>query len=354
MTKPDIFDLYTDYLITSFSYTTATGLSELVDGAVNHDQITRFLSQQDFTSKELWKVIKRTAREIEADDGVLIFDDTIQAKPHSKENELICWHFDHTVNRSVKGINLLNCLYYANETSLPVAFELVKKPIRFCDVKTQREKRMSEVTKNEQLRGMLKVCCQNQLKWRYALADSWFSSADNMKYIHQTLQKYFIFALKSNRLVALTSEDKAKGRFTRIDSIEWPEGPVQGWVKGLTFPVLFHRQIFTNKDGSTGTLYLISNELSATKTTLETIYQKRWKVEVFHKSIKSNTGMAKSPAKTVRTQSNHIFMSLYATARLEGLSMKQGLNKFAMKTRLYTKALQQAFKELKALRVSTA
>jgi hypothetical protein len=33
MKTPDIFDLYTDYLITSFSYTTATGLSGLVDNA---------------------------------------------------------------------------------------------------------------------------------------------------------------------------------------------------------------------------------------------------------------------------------------------------------------------------------
>jgi len=53
MNKPDIFDLYTDYLMTSFSDTTATGLSNLVDDAVSHDQITRFLSQQGFTSKEL-------------------------------------------------------------------------------------------------------------------------------------------------------------------------------------------------------------------------------------------------------------------------------------------------------------
>jgi hypothetical protein len=30
MKTPDIFDLYTDYLITSFSYTTATGLSGLM------------------------------------------------------------------------------------------------------------------------------------------------------------------------------------------------------------------------------------------------------------------------------------------------------------------------------------
>ncbi len=354
MNKADIFDLYTDYLITSFSYTTATGLSAILDDAVSHDQVTRFLSQKDLTSKELWKVIKKTAREIESEEGVLIFDDTIQEKPHSKENDLICWHYDHTVGRSVKGINLLNCLYYANEVSLPVAFELVKKPIKFCDIKTKKEKRKSTITKNEQLRDMLTVCCKNQLKWRYVLADSWFSSAENMQTIHHTLEKYFILALKSNRLVALTKEDKAKGHFTRIDTIQWSERPVQGWVKGLTFPVLFHRQLFTNKDGSTGTLYLISNDINASKDTLETIYQKRWKVEVFHKSIKSNTSMAKSPARTVRTQSNHIFMSLYATARLEGLSVKKGLNKFALKAKLYIKATQMAFEQLQILRSETA
>jgi hypothetical protein len=325
-----------------------------VDNAISHDKITRFLSQQDFTSKELWKVMKKTVREIESDEGVLIFDDTIQEKPHSKENDLICWHYDHCVNRSVKGINLLNCLYYSKEVSLPVAFELVKKPTRFCDLKTRREKRKSEVTKNEHLRDMLTICCKNQLKWRYALADSWFSSAENMKYIHKTLEKFFIFALKSNRLVALTKEDKAKGCYTRIDSIQWSETPVQGGVKGLDFPVLFHRQVFTNKDGSTGTLYLISNDLKLTKTTFETIYQKRWKVEVFHKSIKSNTSMAKSPARTVRTQSNPIFMSLYATARLEMLSIQQGLNKFALKSKLYMNAIQHAFKQLQDLKSVTA
>jgi hypothetical protein len=148
-----------------------------------------------------------------------------------------------------------------------------------------------------------------------------------MKHGRNTL----FFTLKSNRLIALTKDNKAKGRYIRIDSIQWSEEPVQGWVKGLDFPVLFHRQVFTNKDGSTGLLYLISNDVDATKTTLEAIYQKRGKVEVFHKSIKSNTSMAKSPARTVRTQSNHIFMSLYATARLEMLSLQQGVNKFAFK-----------------------
>ena len=34
------FDLYTDYLLSTFGETTATGLSAMVEGAVSHDQIT--------------------------------------------------------------------------------------------------------------------------------------------------------------------------------------------------------------------------------------------------------------------------------------------------------------------------
>ena len=53
-------------------------------------------------------------RDIEQDDGVLIFDDTIQEKPYTDENDLICWHYDHSQSRTVKGINLLNCVYHAS------------------------------------------------------------------------------------------------------------------------------------------------------------------------------------------------------------------------------------------------
>jgi len=38
-------------------------------------------------------------------------------------------------------------------------------------------------------------------------------------------------------------------------------------------------------------------------------------------------------------------MSLYATARLEILSIQQGLNKVALKSKLYINAIRQAFDE---------
>lgn len=114
-----LLDLYSDYLISSFSYTTAAGLSEALEGAISHDKITRFLSLEEYDSEALWKLVKPTARNIEGDDGLLIFDDTIEEKPYTDENEPITYHFDHTFGRNVKGVNILSCLYHSQGGNYP-------------------------------------------------------------------------------------------------------------------------------------------------------------------------------------------------------------------------------------------
>jgi hypothetical protein len=350
-----ILELYSDYLISSFSYTTATGLSAALGGQISHDTVTRLLSGDELDSKQLWLLTKPMIRRYECDDGVIVFDDTIVEKPHTKESELICWHHDHTKNRSVKGINLLNCFYKTGEASFPLGFDLVKKPIEFCDIKTKKRKRKSTTSKNEMLRARLLVCQRNQIKYRYVLTDSWFAAKENIDFILCELDKHFIMSLKTNRTVALTEEDKKQGCFTRIDGLEWTEHtPVQAWIKGLDFPVLLHRQVFTNKDGSIGILYLACSDLTCNATEIETIYQKRWSVEVFHKTLKSNVGLAKSPAKCVRTQGNHVFMAIYAAFQLECLHLTHKMNHFALRSKLYIGALQQALKELAELKVESA
>jgi hypothetical protein len=349
--KREFRELYSDYIISSFQEITATGLSRALEGSISHDQITRFLSEEDFESKELWQLVKPVLRKYEQEDGVIIFDDTIEQKPYTKESELVCWHHDHTKNRSVKGINLLNCVYSTGDITLPVGFDVVKKPIEFCHLKTKKKKRKSTITKNELLRKQLKICQQNQIKYKYVLTDSWFASKENMELIQVELKKHFIMALKSNRTVALSEEDKKQGHFTRIDELSWSEQkPVLVWIKGLDFQVLLHRQVFTNKDGSIGILYLACSDLDCDGTAIETIYQKRWKVEVFHKTLKSNTGLANSPTKCIRTQCNHIFMSIYAAFQLECLKLKHKVNHFALRSRIYIKAIQQAMDELYLLR----
>ncbi len=346
-----LLELYSDYIISSFGQITATGLSRALSGTITHERVTRFLSEEELDSKKLWKLVKPVVREQEREDGVIIVDDTIEKKPHTTESELVCWHHDHQTNRSVKGINLINYIYNVGEISLPIGFDVVKKPIEFCELKTRKQKRQATISKNELTRDYLQVCQQNQIKYKYVLADSWFSSKENMIWIHQHLKKHFIMALKSNRTVALSKEEKQQGKFVRIDSLSWSEqSPVKAWLKGLEFPILLHRQVFTNKDGSTGILYLACSDLTCNASDIETIYQKRWKVEVFHKTLKSNTGLAKSPTKSTRTQTNQIFMSIYAAFQLECLSLKHQMNHFALRSRIYIQALQHAMFELHSLK----
>ena len=184
-------ELYTDYLISTFGSATATGLSAMVDGDVSHDHVTRFLSERQYTSKDLWLQVKSTVRQIERDDGVLIFDDSIQEKAWTDENEMMCWHFDHCSGRTVRGINLLNALYHSGEVSIPVAFEVIRKPMQFCDLKTRQIKRASLVTKNELMREMIGTCVNNTLKFRYVLMDSWFGSVENFDFIVKKKKRFY-------------------------------------------------------------------------------------------------------------------------------------------------------------------
>ena len=343
--KNSELELYTDYLLSSFGATTATGLSAMVQGDVSHDRITRFLSRQDYTSKDLWRQVKAMVRQVQTAQGVLIFDDTIQEKAWTDESDLICWHYDHCSGRTVKGINLLNALYHCDGRSIPVAFELVQKPLQ-CDMVSRQVKRKSEKTKNEMMREMIHACLQNALQFRFVLMDSWFSSEENFDFI-TSRGKHFIAALKDNRLVALSQEDWKKKRFVRVDELQFPEqGTVQGWLKGSARAVRLVRQVFKNQDSSTGRLHLVCSDLTCDYDAITTNYKKRWQVEVFHKSLKSNAGMAKSPTQTLRTQSNHVFMAIYAVFKLECLSVKSKINPFALRFKLLINATRSAFDQL--------
>ncbi len=348
----ELLELYTDYLISTFGAATATGLSEMVAGAVSHDRVTRFLSEREYTSRDLWLQVKQVVREVERDDAVLIFDDTLQEKPWTDESELICWHFDHCQNRTVKGMNLLNALYHSGGVSIPVDFRLIRKPLQFCDVVTRQVKRMSEVTKNSLLQDMFLRCVHNRLKFRYVLMDSWFAAKDNFELI-LAQGKHFVAVLKDNRLVALTETDKQQGRFVRVDSLRLADKQaVRGWLKGFDHEVLLVGRVFTNKDGSTGRLSLVCSDLTCDGERVADLHHKRWKVEDYHKSLKSNAALAKSPTRTLRTQQNHVFLAIYAVFKLECLKIAHQLNHFALRAKLYAKALQQAFSELVRLKAA--
>jgi len=71
--------------------------------------------------------------------------------------------------------------------------------------------------------------------------------------------------------------------------------------------------------------------------------------QCYHKSLKQNVSLAKSPTHTVTTQTNHFFAALCGFLKLERLKGKTKLNHFALKTKLYLTALHSAFSTLRQL-----
>ena len=348
----ELLDLYTDYLISSFGQITATGLSAATDGTISHDKITRLLKTLDSQGLRLplYKHSKKLLREHQSDDGMLIIDDTIIQKPHTDENEIVCCYWDHSQNRYVKGINLLSVLYHNGEVNLPVQAQIISKEEVYTDTKTGQKKRRSSITKNEYMRTMLGQISKLQLRYSTVVADVWFASKENMCFIAEQLRKRFVMPIKSNRKVALSAMNRNKGIYQSVSTLELMENtPLRVYLEGIDFPVLLLKQVFTDGN-AVGVLYLVSNDTRLTAQAMHRLYHRRWKIECYHKSLKQNLGISRSPSRTVQTQRNHIFACLCAFIKLEVLQRKAATNSFVLKQKLYLNALCAAMEQLQSLK----
>jgi hypothetical protein len=167
------------------------------------------------------------------------------------------------------------------------------------------------------------------------LFDVWFSSVENIKFIKQDCEKDVICPIKTNRKVTVSLEDKLNGQWQAVSTLEIETNTEQEiYLEGVEFPLTLVKQVFTNEDASEGILYLISSDKTQNYDHITTIYQRRWHVEVYHKSLKQNVSLAKSPTQTETTQTNHFFAALCGYIKLEMLKVETKTNHFALKTKL--------------------
>jgi predicted transcriptional regulator YheO len=96
--------------------------------------------------------------------------------------------------------------------------------------------------------------------------------------------------------------------------------------------------------------YLVTSDADLTVDAILALYHKRWNVEPYHKSLKQNAALEKSPAHSVRTQANHLFAALCAYIKLEMLKVSTHLNHFALRAKLYLRALDMAYAALADLK----
>lgn len=178
---------------------------------------------------------------------------------------------------------MLSALYYSQDVSLPVDFELVYKTELVQDKKTGKERWVSPKSKNEMARQMVDNALRHQIPFRYILADSWFSSAENMLFFKQKKRKDFIVPLKANRRVALSLAAKEQGQWLPVSAVDLgSDACARIYLEQVPFALLLIRHVLTNEDGTTSVLSLVTSDLALCGPRcpeMLALYKKRWKVE---------------------------------------------------------------------------
>jgi hypothetical protein len=180
-------ELYCKFLeITSTRYS-ALSLSEVAPEkmSLSHDSISRWLASAKVQPKDLWETAEK---EIDIKRGILAFDDVVIDKSRSEKMELVNWQYSGTEHGTVKGIGVVNALWQTSKDEYtPIDYRVWNPP---DDGKT----------KNEHFRDMLSSAKSRGLTPEMVVADSWYSSLDNLKSIRSHGWDW-VMGLKSNRLV---------------------------------------------------------------------------------------------------------------------------------------------------------
>ena len=303
--------MYCHFLIAAQTNYTVTELDERVHGNPAHDSITKWLESDHLTPTLLWQGMKT---HIDVLNGDLIIDHTVFDKWYSEKMGLVYRQYSGTHHNQVDGIGLTTLLWYSNSQHIPVNF-------RFFDPKTDGK------TRNEHARDMLKLAHERNFQPGWVLMDSEFSALATLKLINSFGWK-FVTGVDKNRLVTFVAH-----KHHQVQHIPIPNVGCVVHLNGFGMVRIFKIEAEKRID------YLVTNDVTTSRSLVEKVYKRRWEVEVFHRGLKQTTGVAKCQARSARAQRNHIFCCLRVFLSLEKASFKAGYSIYQQKTKVIQEAI---------------
>ena len=296
-------ELYGQFLLSSQINYTCTYLAEHFE-PLTHDNVQYFLRSSHFSPRHIWQRIKK---EITLSPrGYIIFDDTVLDKSHSHKIELVRRQYSGNAHGLVKGIGVVNCVYYNPDTD---QYWLVDYRI-FAPEHDGK-------TKIEHVTEMLESLKRRNISYLYLLMDSWYATNDLFKYAVKE-QKLFYCPIKSNRKV---DDSGGKQPYKQVFDTPFTNEEVKCGkvVKVFKMQMDTYFKLFRVLVSTTRTDYLITNDLAQNSTAAaEKESSIRWKVEQLHREEKQLTGIENCQCRLQRSQRNHI-----AIASLVWLTFKK-------------------------------
>jgi len=281
-------ELYCRFLeVTSTRYS-ALSLSEVAPETMelSHDSISRWLRTAKVQPKDLWEVARK---EVANRKGILVFDDVVINKNRSQKMELVNWQYSGAEHGVVKGIGVVNALWQtSHDEYTPIDYRIWNPP-------------EDGKTKNNHFRDMLSSAKNRGLEPEMVVADSWYSSLDNLKSIRSHGWDW-VMGLRSNRLV--------NKPHIQLRTLDIPQDGLIVHLKGYGWVKVFR---FEGKNSRTD--YIGTSRLDLTREQVKTYFGRRWSIEVMHRELKQTCGFSRCQANSGRAGRNHIGLSFIALVR---------------------------------------
>lgn len=308
-------ELYCSFLeVTSDRYS-ALALSEVVPpyAELSHDSISRWLSDARVQPKDLWQVAKK---EVSGKSGILVFDDVVIDKNRGGKTELVNWQYAGSKHDITKGIGVVNALWQTSkEDYVPMDYRIWNPP-------------EDGKTKNDHFRDMLSNTKARSLVPEMVVADSWYSSLDNLKTIRSHGWDW-VMGLRSNRLV--------NKPHVQINTLDIPAEGLVVHLKGYGWIKLFR---FVTKYGRTD--YIGTSKLDLSREQVKEYFEHRWSVEVLRRELKQTCGFTRCQANTDRAQRNHIGLALLTWIRKHKRRQRDCRSMYQQKWEVIKPAIAQA------------
>jgi len=304
-------DLYCAFLkVTSQRYS-ALSLSEVSPISLSHDSVSRWLESSHVRPKDVWDKAKS---HIIGGQGIVVADESVLNKNRSQKIELVRWQYSGDEHDIIRGIGMLNFLWVNDKGDVcPMDFRIW-------------EPREDGYTKNDHFREMLKNAKRKGVTPKAVVADSWYSSLDNVKCIRD-LGWYWLMGLRKNRIV---------NRGEKLEELTIPEEGLKVHLRGYGFIWIFR---FVAKNGRTD--YFGTNLERPSRKEVVSLIRKRWKIEVFHRELKQTCGLECSQARTSRSQRNHIVLSVLSWINKAEVRRRYNLTLYQQKWNTIKSAISQ-------------
>lgn len=309
-------DLYCSFLQVTCQRYSALTLSDVSPTKLSHDAISRWLTETKCQPKDIWEAAKSDVLS-DGKNGILIADETVIDKSRSDKIELTSWLYSGTEHEIVKGIGLLNFLWNSNRGEvMPMDYRIYQPP-------------QDGKTKNDHFREMLSLAKQRGVKPLAVVADSWYSSLDNLKCIRDYGWTW-VMGLRKNRVV---------NKGISLEGLDIPSDGLKVHLRGYGWIMVYR---FVAKNGRTD--FIGTNMENPTKENVEGLVSRRWNIEVFHRELKQTCGLENCQSRTGRAQRNHIGFSILTWIRKVRIRSTNNFSFYQQKWNIVRDAVAQNLK----------